>query len=345
VYGEVRLEELTLRTAKLHWLRPFAGRARVSCRGKSARLQRAMTDFGIEKSFASANRQLREHYGFGLNASAMRTATLQHAQRAEQLLRAEYEQPYRILPGQGEGAAGVILAEADGSMLCTVTEGRVRKGPRPRQWQEIRLLAAQRQGSTQATYAATFANVQEAGQRWAHAAKEAGRALESRIHAVCDGAEWITLQAREVFGADATVLTDYYHVSEYLAAAAPACRPAQPKQWLHTQQKRLKRGASRQLIEELAGQREAPEVAEENSPVRAAHRYLSNRPDTLDYPAAIAAGLPIGSGLIESAHKHVLQARLKLPGCAWLKSNAESIAQLRVLRSNDRWSDLWPLAA
>lgn len=345
MYGPVRLEELTLRTAQVHSLRPFAWRARVSCRGKSARLQRAMADFGSEKSFASANRQLLEHYGFGLSASAMRAVTLQQAQRAEQLLAAEYEQPYRLLPGQAAGAAPVIIAEADGSMLCTVPAGRARKGVRPRQWQEIRLLAAQPQGCVQATYAATFQSVQEAGRRWAHTAREAGRALASPIHVVCDGAEWIGLQAREVFGTDATLLTDYYHVSQYLAAAAPACRPAQPEQWRRTQQKRLRRGASAQVIEELAGQREAPTVPEENAPVRAAHRYLCNRPDTLDYPAALAAGLPIGSGLIESAHKHVLQARLKLPGCAWLPANAESIAQLRVLRSNHRWSDLWPLAA
>ena len=79
--------------------------------------------------------------------------------------------------------------------------------------------------------------------------------------------------------------------------------------------------------------------------MRTAHRSLGNRPGTLDDAAALAAGLPIGSGLIESGHKHVLQARLKLPGCAWLAANAESIAQLRVLRSNDRWQDPWPLAA
>ncbi len=57
-----------------------------------------------------------------------------------------------------------------------------------------------------------------------------------------------------------------------------------------------------------------------------------------------AAGLPIGSGLIEAGHKHVLEARLKISGAAWLTSNAETVAQLRVLRSNDRWSELWPLA-
>jgi hypothetical protein len=50
---------------------------------------------------------------------------------------------------------------------------------------------------------------------------------------------------------------------------------------------------------------------EEEAPVRNAHRYVSNRQDCLDYPRALALGLPIGSGMIESGHRHVLQARLK----------------------------------
>ncbi|MEQ1850618.1 MAG: hypothetical protein ABMA01_03400, partial [Chthoniobacteraceae bacterium] len=270
MFGEVRIEEITLRAGTEHHLRPFAGHAKVSGRCKSLRLERAMCDFGIEDSFASANKRLLEHYGFKLHAGAMRSATLKHAARAEIKLKAEYAQPYRKLPAQG---AGVIIAEADGSMLCTVPEGLPRKATRPRAWQEIRLLASQRQGSVETTYAATFESVQEAGVRWGHTAKEAGRALQSRIHAVCDGAEWIALQTREVFGADATLLTDFYHVSEYLAAAAPACRPAAPGPWRHTQQKRLKRGASAQVIAELAVHREAAEVADENAPVRAAHRY------------------------------------------------------------------------
>src|SRR5258708_25008842 len=114
------IEELTLRTATLHSLRPFVRRARVSCRGKSARLQRLMADFGIEKSLAAGNRQLVEHYGFGLHASAIRAATLKHAQGAEAMLRCEYEQPYRSLPAKGAGAPECIISEADGSMLCTV---------------------------------------------------------------------------------------------------------------------------------------------------------------------------------------------------------------------------------
>jgi hypothetical protein len=61
----------------------------------------------------------------------------------------------------------------------------------------------------------------------------------------------------------------------------------------------------------------------------------------LDYPRALALGLPIGSGMIESGHRHVLQARLKKAGTAWLRDHADQIAHLRVLRANRQWESLW----
>lgn len=342
IFGKITLTEHILQTADEHRLRPFSHRAGVRGRGKSLRLERALCDFGIEHSFEKASQRLREHHGVALDASAARAATCKHAARAAQKLAAQYARSHRELPA---GQSPTIIAEADGSMLCTVPEGRARRGPRPRAWEEIRLVAAVRQGSVETKYAATFGSVQETGNRWGHVAKEAGRGLHSPIHPVCDGAEWIALQIREVFGTDVRALTDFYHVSEYLAAAAPCCRPQAPQAWRRTQQKRLKSGAAQKVIATLGEHREPAEVAGENAPVRTAHRYLSNRADTLDYAAALKAGLPIGSGLIESGHKHVLQARLKLPGAAWCKTNAQTMAQLRVLRSNHRWSELWPLAA
>jgi hypothetical protein len=147
-------------------------------------------------------------------------------------------------------------------------------------------------------------------------------------------------QTREVFGDQADML-DYYHVSEYLAAAAPICRPESPRSWLHTEQKRLRRGATCLVLADMEAFSEPASVTDEQAPVRSAIRYLSNRLSALNYPAAIARALPIGSGLIESGHKHVLHARLKQAGSAWLAENADAIAQLRVLRANHRWNDLW----
>ena len=165
--------------------------------------------------------------------------------------------------------------------------------------------------------------------------------MQSQIHTVGDGAEWIRLQSREIFSTQATFLCDYFHVSEYLAAAAPACRPGQPDMWRRTQQQRLKRGAVARVLASLAEHLEAETTPEAEAPVRNAHRYLSNRLDCLDYPRALALGLPIGSGMIESGHRHVLHARLKKAGAAWLPNHADAIAQLRVLKANQLWQTLW----
>lgn len=310
----------------------------VSAGGKSRRLQRVLSDFGVEHSFRQSCQRLKEHYGFELGASAVRDTTLEHAGRAALQLEAHYAQSFRVLPQSGPAH---VVAEADGTMICTLQAGRRRQGPRPREWKEMRLCAARAQGRVETSYAAGFSAVDELGRRWGHCTREAGWSLESRIHVVADGAEWIRLQSREVFGAQADLLIDFYHVSEYLAAAAQRCRPKSPRMWLRTQQRRLRRGVPEAVLKALQPFAEPAALPEEEAPVRSAIRYLSNRLECLDYPRAIARELPIGSGLIESAHKHVLQARLKKAGSAWLPENADAIAHLRVLRANRQWDDFW----
>lgn len=330
------MAERVWRTQQKNYVRLLPEAIGVTPRGRSQRLERVLTDFGSEHSFQHAAARVLEHYGFEMNVSAVRNATLHHAGRAEQILRTEYQEPFRVLPAVGQS---YVIAEADGSMLCTVDPGP-RTGKKPREWKEIRLAAARGLDKTDTCYAATFGEVDEVGRRWGHCAHRAGWGLNSQVHALGDGAEWIRLQTREVFGQQATFLCDYYHVSEYLAEAAPSCRAQAPERWRRTQQDRLKRGALAKVIDALAENLEAPGTPQEVAPVSNAHRYLSNRTDCLDYHRALQLGLPIGSGLIESGHKHVLQARLKKGG-AWLISNAELVANLRVIRANRQWLSLW----
>ena len=324
-------------TAQQQYLRLLPEAIGVTPRGRSKRLERVLTDFGCEHSFRHAAARVLEHYGFEINASAVREATLENAHRAEQILQKEYAERFRVLPAVG---APYVVAQADGSMICTLAPG-TRKGKRPRDWKEIRLTAAQALGQTATFYAATFGDVAEVGRRWGHCARRAGRGINSQVHALGDGAEWIRLQTREVFGSQGTFLCDYFHVGEYLGAAAPSCRAQAPARWRKTQQDRLKRGALPKVIDALAEHLEAPGTPEELSPVRNGHRYLTNRTDCLDYPRALRLGLPIGSGMIESGHRHVLQARLKKAGAAWLMTSADRIANLRVLRANGQWLTLW----
>jgi hypothetical protein len=296
-----------------------------------------LTDFGCEHSFARAAQSVKEHYGFEIGASAVRTTTLEHAKRAQESLQREYQQSFRWLPARG---AEHVVAQADGTLIRTVEAGS-RKGKRPREWREMRLVAAQAQGSLSPVYGATFGSVEQTGRRWGHCTRQAGWGLNSQIHAIGDGAEWIQLQSQEVFQKQGSFLCDFYHVSQYLAAAAQKCRANSPDSWRRTQQNRLRKGAVEKVLQALEPHLEPEGVADEDAPVRSSHRYLTNRLDCLDYPRALKLGLPIGSGMIESGHRHVLQARLKKPGIAWLHEHADQMAHLRVLRANQRWQSLW----
>ena len=94
-------------------------------------------------------------------------------------------------------------------------------------------------------------------------------------------------------------------------------------------------------MEALAPFIEAQTIVDEEAPARNGHRYLKNRLECLGYPRALKLGLPIGLGMIESGHRHVLHARLKKAGAAWLADSADQIAQLRVLRANQLWESFW----
>jgi hypothetical protein len=72
----VSVEESIWRNAQNSYIRVFSNRIGVKNRGRSRRLERILTDFGIEHSFAEAEQRLAEHYGFSLNASVQRQLNL-----------------------------------------------------------------------------------------------------------------------------------------------------------------------------------------------------------------------------------------------------------------------------
>lgn len=260
VFGPVTVLDCVWRFGAKSYLRPFLARTGMRPRGKSRRLQRVLVDFGAEHSFRQCSSRVREHYGFEISPTEVRKATLHHARRAAEHLEAQYEQGYRALPRRGPQW---IIAEADGTMIATVESGLGRRPgmTRPRQWKQMLLVAAQAQGRAEATYGATFGTVEQAGRRWGHCARAEGWALESTVHVVADGAPWIAHQATEVFGQQGRLLIDFYHVSEYLAAAAPFCQPggqARAHRWRHTQQQRLREGRAPRVLEALAPYREPP---------------------------------------------------------------------------------------
>lgn len=315
-------------------LRLFRATARVRARGCSRRLERALTDFGADEAFAPAAAKVREHYGVEVGAGRVRRVCLKHAAR----LAAVPVVACTTLRARGPAW---IVAEADGCMLPIVDTaaappGADRRRHRTVRWQEARVVAAQAHGEVTVHYDATLHDVAEAGARWSRVVGRAGWAVPTRIHAVGDGAVWLAQQVHARFGACATYLLDLYHVCDYFAAVWPG-----DKAMVQAQRDALKAGNLPAVLAALRDRLEPTDLPDEHAPARRALRYLENRLDQLHYPAALAAGLPIGSGLIESGHRHLLQARLKLAGAWWLEDNAHRMTQLRVCRANHLWHQYW----
>ena len=306
-------------------------------RSCSRRLQRALTDFGADHAFAAAATKVLEHYGVSVAVERVRAVTLHHAH----VLAAQVPLPVRTLPAHGPVH---LVAEADGTMVPIVDTraappGADRRKHRQARYQEARLVAAQAHGTVTTHYGATLHDVTDTGLRWAHCAAAAGWGLKTQIHALGDGALWIAEQARIQFGAQGRYTVDLFHVCDYLAAAAPD--PTHAKPFVAPLREALRASDHPSVLATLRPREEPPEVPDENAPVRAALRYLGNRTDQLDYARALALDLPVGSGLIESGHRHVLQARIKKAGAWWTEDNAHALCQLRTLRANLRWEDYW----
>jgi hypothetical protein len=294
-------------------------------------------DFAADVPFEAVQAKLWEHHGVEVALGTIRQVPLSHAKGLCER---------QILPKAAQGKAAVLIAEEDGSLIptvqCTAPAGAEkpdRRRSRKLAWKEARVSLVRRPESVSAVFAVTLGGPEEAGRQLGRLAEWSGLKPGSRVHGLGDGAPWIAEQMEIQFGAQGSYLIDFYHLCDYLAAAAPHCSPQTPKVWLEEQKTRFKTGQQTDVLAALRPHIEPEGQAE--TPVRNACRYLSNRPGQFDYLSAIQAHLPIGSGEVESAHRYLIQKRLKLPGAWWLTDNAQAMLNLRSMRANQQWDSYW----
>jgi hypothetical protein len=321
--------------------RPFSQSAGVKNHGYSSPLQRCLTDFGADESFAYAVEKVKEHYGITIPVSAVQRITEYHAGKMldQESLATEFP--------DGAGAAFIIV-EADGSMIpvVTITENTGntpsdKRRCRSVQWQEARLTLAHQSGSVTPFFGATMDGTDSTGDHMLNVAILAGGSSHSTIHCLGDGAPWIAGQCDRVYGAQGHYLIDFFHLCDYLAAAAPGCQQHDATAWLDEQKRLMKTGQVMVVIQNLKDHLEQESVPDKDAPVRLCHRYLINRTGQFEYAKALDAGLPIGSGEIESAHRYIIQKRLKIAGAWWKRDNARKMLALRTLRANGAWQKYW----
>jgi len=69
--------------------------------------------------------------------------------------------------------------------------------------------------------------------------------------------------------------------------------------------------------------------------------YLEAKAPFLDYPAALAAGWPIATGVIEGACRHLVKDRMDITGARWGVETAEAILKLRAIWANGDFDAYW----
>jgi hypothetical protein len=158
----------------------------------------------------------------------------------------------------------------------------------------------------------------------------------AQVAAVSDGAPWIQGFV-DLHCPQALRILDFAHAAGYLAQAASEAFGAETEQaraWFVTQRHALRHGDPDQVLAALT----ALPSGEARTDAR---RYLGERRAMIAYRTFAEAGWPIGSGCVESAHKHVVQARLKGSGMHWTPEAVIPMLALRTTLANDRWAETW----
>ncbi len=135
------------------------------------------------------------------------------------------------------------------------------------------------------------------------------------------------------------LFADFWHAVQHLHAVADlmcSWTPEERARWVRARRRELFEGRIDDLvagIQQHAVGRNARKIAKEAD-------YFWTRAHLMQYGELRAAGLPIGTGAVESAIRRVVNLRMKGAGVFWQEANAERMLLLRCRLKAGRWDDL-----
>jgi len=86
--------------------------------------------------------------------------------------------------------------------------------------------------------------------------------------------------------------------------------------------KRMLKGTRRKTVSEAVG-------------------YFARNRERMKYDEYLAAGYPIGSGVVEGACRHLVKDRLERTGMRWVPDGAQAMLDLRATYLNGEWKSFW----
>jgi hypothetical protein len=300
-------------------------------------LVEAMVRLGARLPFEQVANELLLLFGVVVSAETVRrlteqAGTLQVTLEQQELERLEHEAPPE-LPGPA-----IQQVSADGAMVPLVHGV----------WTEVRTMAIgtinQRAGDVHAgdlTYFSRRCSAEQFIRQATLPTYERGTRGAGTVVAVSDGAGWIQELLDEQCPQAVRIL-DFPHAVSYLNRAAQGAFGAGSREaavWLDAWALKLKTAEPQEVLAAIrALPAPTPEAGEAK---RTTLRYLKARQEQIRYATFQQQGYPIGSGMVESACKLVVEARLKGSGMHWASHNVNPLLALRSRLCSGQWTQTW----
>jgi hypothetical protein len=163
-----------------------------------------------------------------------------------------------------------------------------------------------------------------------------------------DGGRGLWRLFEEQFSGYATGVLDFYHAAQNLWKSAAAWldgRTTQARRWFGWARHRLRHGKPDGVLADLVEALDVeglPDTARET--LLTVYAYLERHRAHIDYAIYKELGLPLGSGMVESACKWLIQQRFKGVGMRWSEDGFNHLVHLRLAWVNGRFEALFGLA-
>jgi hypothetical protein len=240
----------------------------------------------------------------------------------------------------------IVYAMVDGSMIPT------REGESKNDWREVKVGRIFSQSSIhevdkhhnwirQSLYVARMDNCHIFIQVMFMALNHF-KDLGKNLVFINDGASWIWKWLAKAFP-QSTQILDFFHAMEYLSKSANILfkDKAECQAWIEKQKTSLMQDGVEAFIKELAQLMLDTKMTKiQMKEMVKITKYFKKHQKRMMYKTFTDRGLLIGSGPIESAHRVILQKRLKQSGQRWSKKGAQNVINLRIQQSNGLWDNV-----
>lgn len=229
--------------------------------------------------------------------------------------------------------SGIVYVEADGAMILTDAGYKENKLSRIFNATALKQSpVAERGGHIESSlFTAHLGNATDFAAKF-RTHLDSYKTLGADLIFISDGAVWLRqLMATEY--PQATLILDFWHLMSYIGQVGMAAYHTQKSQdeWIENQRKLLLNSELNLVLTHIKALRIKAELRD------SVCSYLEANRDRMDYACYQKRGLLIGSGAIESAHRTVVQKRLKRSGQRWSVAGAQHVLNLRVCFMSQRW--------